>query len=161
MVLRNMFSVIPISQDYDLLASVSEAIAKTARAASDACEEKISLPIRLWRLSQESKDLLARCTAVGVPGFIESAIGGLNFAEDFRNLHSKTDGLAAVCRKRNLTTQTATAGSLGILQQNADEFLDLAELIEIAMDPRTSQHFDEARGNAETEAFTDLFTLPS
>jgi len=68
--------------------------------------------------------------------------------------------LFRVCRTAGLTNRTSTAGSIQVIHRYADEFLDLAQCIDLAMNPRTVEHFADARQRIDSDEAVDFFSLP-
>lgn len=154
-----MSPAIPIPDDYELSAAVYELLAKASRAVVEVKEKNFTTPVRLWRFARNMREVLEACEKFGPAAFAASPRPDAEWSVDFRRLYTKTANLVATCRRAGLTNRAMTAGSVNLIARFADDFLDLAERIELVMDPRTREHFEAARKLALDGEAADFFSL--
>ena len=145
--------------DDNLKAAFYETMAQVSHSVAEVKEKHYSLPFRLWKAERRLREFVASVNT-RKPKFGTFPVSTIqNSVEDLKTLHRSVENLWAVSKRHGFTNRTLYAGSLNAIRRHSDEILDIAENLQLLLDPRTREIFDRTREEhlrGETVSFESL-----
>ena len=145
--------------DDSLKAAFYETMAQVSHSVAEVKEKHYSLPIRLWRAERSMREFVENVNT-RKPTFGKFPASRVQEStEKLRSLHRSVEDLWVTAKRNGLTNRTLCAGSLQAMRRHSDEILDIAENLDLLLDPRTRESLNRAKQEqmrGETVSFESL-----
>jgi hypothetical protein len=134
---------------YDVMAGV----ARTTRTVNEKAQETtkiIAFPVRLWLFERDMRAFVEFLHSPTKAADTSSEpVRPEEIAEKLSGLAESLENLYAICKRKGWTNRTVTAASLNSIHKQADIIQDFAEMVFIAIDPKTEERFKSAHQQFE------------